>query len=318
MKKEKLKLNRIVVAMASSVALLCVIDGAIRIFDNPDTGQYIVEEGRFVSAGGKSNSNPSVISGTSIELPTAAIGVADPGCTSKTVTKDDIFKGRLVPYKADSEVISDISENSVNLSQYHNDYYSTFGDNVPLNKDAADDLNKMMEAYNQATGLFDFAVYGTNVTNTDAGSPCPVSFKENANGNVVDLAVIGYGSILPYDGCDTQSWVVKNCKDYGYIVRYPQGKSEITGEAYCPWHLRYVGQPHALIMGTNNMCLEEYVRYVQMHTKDDPIVCNTSNRTYEIYSVPSMGDVTYLSVPLNGNYQISGDGSIGYIITVEK
>lgn len=317
MKKEKLKLNRIVAAMAGSVVLLCGINCVVRIIDNPDTSACIVEEGRFVLAGEKNNSNLTTISETSIEIPTA-VGIAEPGCSSRTFTKEDIFKGRLVPYKGDSEVVADPSESMVNLSQYQNDYYSTLGDNFPLNKDAADGFNNMMEAYNKATGLVDFAVYGTEVTNTNAGSPCPVPFKENANRNVVDLAVIGYGSILPYDGGDVQGWVVKNCKDYGYIVRYPQGKSEITGEAYYPWHLRYVGQPHALIMGSNNMCLEEYIKYVQAHTKDDPIICTTDSRTYEIYSVQSMGDVTHISLPINGNYQISGDGSTGYIITIEK
>ena len=53
-------------------------------------------------------------------------------------------------------------------------------------------------------------------------------------------------------------------------------------------------------------------------TKDAPFKCNIGSKNYEIYSVPSTGDVTYLSVPLTGNYEISGDGSMGYIITIEK
>lgn len=317
MNKEKLKISRLAAAMAGSVVLLCAIDAGVRFFNPPDTSQCIVEEGRFVSEGGKGASAPTLISGVNGELPTAP-SIADPGCTSRTVTKDDIFKGKLVPYKNDMTVIADKSEESVNLAMYKNDFYSTLGDNFPLNKDAADGFNNMMKAYNEATNLTDFAIYGTDATLTGAGSPCPIPFADSKTGNTVDVAIVGIDSILAYDGDDAEKWVVDNCSNYGYIVRYPQGKTEITGESYCPWHLRYVGKPHAMIMKANNWCLEEYVAYVKGYTKENPIVCNTDDRTYEIYSVPSNSDVTYLSVPLSGNYEISGDGSTGYIITIEK
>lgn len=318
MKKEKLKISRLAAAMAGSVVLLCAIDTGMRFLNQPDTSQCIEEEGHFVSEGGKGSSTPTLVSGVNGELPTSPAGVADPGCTSKAVSKDDIFKGKLVPYRVDMAVIADKSESCVNLAQYKNDYYSTLGDNFPLNKDAADGFNAMMKDYNEATNLTDFAVYGTDATLTGIGTPCPIPFPDSKTGNTVDVAIVGIDSIIAYDGDDAEKWVVDNCSNYGYIVRYPQGKAEVTGEAYCPWHLRYVGQPHAMIMSANNMCLEEYVRYIQQHTKEDPVKCSTDDRTYEIYSVPSMGDVTYLSVPLSGNYEISGDGSTGYIITIEK
>ena len=49
------------------------------------------------------------------------------------------------------------------------------------------------------------------------------------------------------------------CADYGYIIRYPQGKQAITGISYEPWHLRYVGAPHAGIMTESGLTLEEYL-----------------------------------------------------------
>ncbi len=317
MKKEKLKISRLAAAMASSVLILCAIYSGVRYFNPLDTSQYIYEEGNFVQPGGKGSASPTLVSGIDGELPTSP-SVAEPGCTSKTVTKDDIFKGKLVPYKNDMTVIADKSEDSVNLAMYKNDCYSTLGDYFPLNKDAADGFNNMMKAYNEATNLTDFAIYGTDATLTGAGSPCPIPFADSKTGNTVDVAIVGSSSIIAYDGDDAEKWVVDNCSDYGYIVRYPQGKTEITGEEYYPWHLRYVGKPHAMIMKANNWCLEEYVSYVKGYTRENPIVCNTNDRTYEIYSVPSNSDVTYLSVPLSGNYEISGDGSTGYIITIEK
>ena len=47
--------------------------------------------------------------------------------------------------------------------------------------------------------------------------------------------------------------------DYGYVVRYPLGKEGVTGITYEPWHLRYVGEPHARLMTDAGLTLEEYI-----------------------------------------------------------
>ncbi len=318
MKKEKFRPSALLKLMVACVAVILCLDCGMRMLWQRELSAIVVEDGNFLPEGGVKKAPPTLVSGTDGELPTSSAGVAEPGCTTRTVTKDDIFKGRLVPYRGNVDVIPDTSESRVNLAQYKNEFYTTLGDDLPLNKEAADGFNEMMEAYTLATTLVDFAVYGTEVTMTGQSSPCPIPFSETKTGNTVDLAVMGYGSVLAYDGLDVQKWVVDNCSEYGYIVRYPKGKNAITGEEYCPWHLRYVGAPHSLIMNANGWCLEEYVAYLQAHTKDNPVKSNVGDRTYEIYSVPSMGDVTYLSVPLSGNYDISGDGSTGYIITIEK
>lgn len=52
-------------------------------------------------------------------------------------------------------------------------------------------------------------------------------------------------------------WIHKNAHNYGFILRYVQGKEEITGYNYEPWHLRYVGDL-AIYLYNNNKTLEEY------------------------------------------------------------
>ena len=47
--------------------------------------------------------------------------------------------------------------------------------------------------------------------------------------------------------------------NYGYVIRYPLDKEGITGIAYEPWHLRYVGEPHARLMTDAGLTLEEYI-----------------------------------------------------------
>ena len=54
-------------------------------------------------------------------------------------------------------------------------------------------------------------------------------------------------------------WLADNCYKYGFIIRYPADKEEITRINYEPWHIRYVGINHATYMYVNNLCLEEYV-----------------------------------------------------------
>lgn len=57
------------------------------------------------------------------------------------------------------------------------------------------------------------------------------------------------------------------CGDYGYIIRYPIGKEAITGIRYEPWHLRYVGAPHAKIMSDAGLSLEEYINLLTPGTR---------------------------------------------------
>lgn len=52
-------------------------------------------------------------------------------------------------------------------------------------------------------------------------------------------------------------WVHDNCHKYGFIIRYPSGKEDITGYSYEPWHLRYV-KNIANYLYQNNLTLEEY------------------------------------------------------------
>ena len=58
-------------------------------------------------------------------------------------------------------------------------------------------------------------------------------------------------------------WMSKHCQEYGFIVRYPKHKEEITGIIYEPWHFRYVGVEAATYMVEHNLCLEEFVALYQ-------------------------------------------------------
>ena len=56
------------------------------------------------------------------------------------------------------------------------------------------------------------------------------------------------------------SWLKEHCAEYGFIWRYAEEKSAITGIANEPWHFRYVGVEAATYIMENNLCLEEYMQ----------------------------------------------------------
>ena len=61
---------------------------------------------------------------------------------------------------------------------------------------------------------------------------------------------------------DTEAgkWLAENASDYGFILRYPKGKEDITGIVYEPWHFRYVGREYAKDIEERGVCLEEYLK----------------------------------------------------------
>ena len=66
-----------------------------------------------------------------------------------------------------------------------------------------------------------------------------------------------------FKGTKQCKWLHAHCWDYGFIVRYQEDKTDITGFAAEEWHIRYVGVEHAVAMRDGNLCLEEYLDGVQ-------------------------------------------------------
>lgn len=55
------------------------------------------------------------------------------------------------------------------------------------------------------------------------------------------------------------SWLADHAWEYGFILRYPANKTELTGITYEPWHYRYVGKEAAETIHTQGICMEEYL-----------------------------------------------------------
>ena len=57
--------------------------------------------------------------------------------------------------------------------------------------------------------------------------------------------------------------MLQHCAEYGFILRYPADKQEITGVMYEPWHFRYVGEEAAQYIMEHGICLEEFLALYQ-------------------------------------------------------
>ena len=79
--------------------------------------------------------------------------------------------------------------------------------------------------------------------------------SEHQLGLAVDINADGINSY----GDEVYGWLLENAWKYGFVKRYPEDKTEITGIINEPWHYRYVGYDAAKEMTEKNLCLEEYV-----------------------------------------------------------
>ena len=86
--------------------------------------------------------------------------------------------------------------------------------------------------------------------------------SEHQIGLALDIITDGYSSLDEGFGKTAAGkWLANNSYKYGFILRYPQGKEEITSIEFEPWHFRYVGVDAATFMVQNDICLEELWSY---------------------------------------------------------
>lgn len=86
--------------------------------------------------------------------------------------------------------------------------------------------------------------------------------SEHQTGLAVDMHNMSYAN-KGFGNTDTARWLANNAHKFGFILRYPANKIDVTGIDYEPWHFRYVGRYHATKMYNLDMCLEEYMEYIE-------------------------------------------------------
>ena len=82
--------------------------------------------------------------------------------------------------------------------------------------------------------------------------------SEHQTGLCCDMHNLGAADVA-FANEDAYKWLKENCWKFGFILRFPEGKDDITGYQFEPWHYRFVGRYTAEKIHNSNMCLEEYL-----------------------------------------------------------
>lgn len=121
-------------------------------------------------------------------------------------------------------------------------------------------------SYEYQKGLYDSYVEKDGTQQADTYSARP-GYSEHQTGLVIDIdnGVIDYNH---FENTKEFNWMQENAYQYGFILRYPKGKENITGYTYESWHYRYVGAKIATYIRENNITFDEYyVRFIDKQIK---------------------------------------------------
>lgn len=105
---------------------------------------------------------------------------------------------------------------------------------------------------------------------------------------------------------------------FGFIERYPKNKVSVTGVNHEPWHYRYVGYPHSVIMEEMDLTMEEYISCLNSHTSNHALKFRDDKYFYKIFSIPVKEEIQEIQVPDNTTFMLSGNNIDGFIMTMKK
>ncbi len=147
-------------------------------------------------------------------------------------------------------------------------------------------------------------------------------YNEHLTGRMLSLAFYDGSVTYRIDSKDMKAqrqWLTENCAKFGFIIRYPQSKEEVTGVDYSCSEFRYVGVPHAKYIYEHNLCLEEYTEKLKSYTVDKPllIVDENQNKYMVYYQRLSENNTTAVRLESKSDFSISGDNRGGFIVTVK-
>ena len=173
--------------------------------------------------------------------------VEDPIIEENPIPKDEWF---MILVNAENPLSADFMPETVSVD----------GKGHLVDSRIAEDLLAMISA-GESEGL-DFVIhtafrtYAKQKEFFDAGQTgAAPGTSEHNSGLAVDIGC-AFGEFV---GSPEEAWLLEHAHEYGFILRYPEGKEDITGFEHEPWHFRYVGKEQAALIKDSGLCLEEYL-----------------------------------------------------------
>ena len=133
----------------------------------------------------------------------------------------------------------------------------------------------------------------------------PSGYSEHQTGLAIDIG----STEGKMENVAEGKWLEENAHQFGFILRYPKNKVDVTGISYEPWHFRYVGLPHSVTMQEKELALEEYIDFLK---KEQSYTTKVKGTTYFVQYTDRRKKV---NIPNTANFKVSGDNENGYIIT---
>lgn len=231
-----------------------------------------------------------------------------------------LYSGTLILVNAENPCR--LSKEDLNLEQVYfaedkpDTYEVSYPGHTAANTTALSQFNRLMKAYYAATNnseiMFNYGYLeqGKEKSNPDSPSAMDIQLHLKHTGGGYEYI----SNTSPY------SWLFDHMANYGFIVRYPSNKAEVTGVDCGYTAIRYVGVPHAAYMKEHDLCLEEYLDELRSQHSffgGTLLEIATSEQTYHVYFVPAdpTAASTRIPVPKTGSYEVSGNNVDGYIVT---
>ena len=120
-------------------------------------------------------------------------------------------------------------------------------------------ITSAYRSYDSQVNIYNryLAIDPQEVVDTYSARP---GFSDHQTGRVVDLIEPG-GDLGSFEYTDAKAWLDEHAYEYGFILRYPEDKEDITGYMYESWHYRYVGKEVAKYIHDTGITFDEYYAY---------------------------------------------------------
>ena len=259
--------------------------------------------------------------------------------TSMTLSAADLQKGNLVLVNSQHQFVFPDENNRVSIYNYRSEHngsgsYKLGSTELYLEPEAVEAMHNMLVEFAKETGNSSLNVtsaYRSYEDQESTNSSIKAGYSDSHTGLSFSLAMYENNittQLTDPENAEYYDWLKEHAHEYGFIIRYPEGKESVTGVSNYAYAFRYVGVPHATYMYTNNLCLEEYIDYLKTNSSFDSklSVTDDGGHTYLVYYTPSAGDITEIKVPaaetgLEGSakypYTVSGTNEGGAVVTVQ-
>ncbi len=242
---------------------------------------------------------------------------------SMALTETDMHKGPLAVVNASTEYLFPAEDvNLVSVYERRNGSYSVSSMDVELDEEAVEHLNMLLSEFSTIYGNTDIQVesgYRSKQNQqerySNGSSIFPGGFSDYHTARSLDLNICSDTGSSYYVPSGDYAWITEHAHEYGYVVRYPDGKMDSTGVNPRAYTFHYVGLPHSVYMYEKSLCLEEYVEEMKEYSATSPLVINADGTAWTVFYVEaSASGNTVVNIPSCEEYTVSGDNIGGFIV----